>query len=83
MNVMPTAAVERAATPVPIHAALVLDPAFTNYRWSFSSTGDTWEYPMGGRLRQYAEEISRKILKEVTIQADATVPENAEVVLIA
>lgn len=51
----------------PARLALALDPAFTNYTFVYSMSGDTFKFPMGSVFTQYATDVTRAACREVTV----------------
>lgn len=67
---------------IPLKVALVMDSNWTNYTFKFGKMGDTWEYPLGGPLMDYARSVSSHSFQEVTESPDASsVPSSADVIL--
>jgi len=63
--------------------ALVLDPAFTNYTYSYNMGGDTFKFPMGPALVQYATDSARAACRQVTVCGSRTeAPTGADAILI-
>ena len=82
-TIKPTALAESAGvSKIPLRVALVMDPAWTNYTFSFSKMGDTWQYPVGKALVEYARNATGHAFREVAEFSDAAVAANtADVVL--
>lgn len=70
-----------AATKIPLHIGLVLDPTFSNYEYKFENMGDTWVYPLGAKGQDQAISLCQQTFRDVTVSRDGTIPSGVDAVL--
>ena len=52
---------------LPHHAALVLDQSLADFKYEFHNAGDTWVYPYGPALTNYARQVVGKCFQQVEV----------------
>lgn len=70
---------------LPHHIALVLDREFADYKHEYHEVGDTFIYPLGGPLQEYATQVAGKSFKQVEVVASlekAAAMTSADIILI-
>jgi hypothetical protein len=84
INVTPTHLPSVAGQPKsPVHAALVLDPEFSDFQYHFKLMGDTFVFPMGPSLNLYARNVVEHVFGQVTVHASPEAAANsADAILI-
>lgn len=77
-----TLAAEAKSGALPLKVALVMDAAWTNYTFQFSKMGDTWKYPLGASMIDYARNVTGHSFRQVVefVSADAAANQ-ADVIL--
>ncbi len=56
---------------LPHHAALVLNPEFSNYKYEARVMGDKFVYPLGAPLRDYARQVAQASFREIEVVPSA------------
>src|SRR5262245_40748234 len=65
VNVPPTELPSLAKNPA--HVALVLDPGLTGFDLRYEAMGDTFVFPLGAGLEDYAKNVAQTHFREVTV----------------
>jgi hypothetical protein len=87
-HMMPVAVQPTALTgdnKLPLHAVLVLNKELTDFKHEYHMEGDTWVYPFGPALQDYARQVAGASLRQVDEagSTDAALANpNADIVLI-
>ncbi|MCX6906713.1 MAG: hypothetical protein NTY01_01580 [Verrucomicrobia bacterium] len=61
------APVVHGTTKIPANVALVLDRELDGFQYKFNMMGDTWQYPFGPALKDYARNVTSGLFENVSV----------------